>query len=444
MARKPHVPSYRRHRQSGQAIVCLVDAVTKRRKDRLLGPYGSAASKAEYKRLIVEWEANGRLLPDQTTDYTIPELIQRFWAHVTTYYRHSDGSPTGEVQCFTYALRPLKYLHKMTVAKDFGPSALKTVRELMVRGYNHPKFGPQPPICRTQINARVKRIRRMFRWAVENELVPPGVLHGLQAVQALKRGRTEARESDPVQPVARAVVEATLPHMPSIVADMVQLQLETGMRPGELVTMRACDIDMTGKVWLYRPSRHKTEHHGHARVVPIGPRGQAIVRRNLKVDTQAFLFTPADSMAEFRAMQRRKRKTKVQPSQHDRRKARPKKAAGARYMVTSYGRAIAYACEKAFLPPEHLLPRLLANGKRETKKAWRARLTDQEMSELKAWRKEHRWHPHQLRHTRALELKREAGLDVARAVLGHRSPVITEHYATLDMVTASEAMARLG
>jgi hypothetical protein len=35
------------------------------------------------------------------------------------------------------------------------------------------------------------------------------------------------------------------------------------------------------------------------------------------------------------------------------------------------------------------------------------------------------WHPHQLRHTDALELKREAGLDVARAVLGHRRPVIT-------------------
>jgi hypothetical protein len=45
---------------------------------------------------------------------------------------------------------------------------------------------------------------------------------------------------------------------------------------------------------------------------------------------------------------------------------------------------------------------------------------------------------------RALELKREAGLDVARAVLGHRSPVITEHYATLDIATAAQVMAKLG
>lgn len=132
---------------------------------------------------------------------------------------------------------------------------------------------------------------------MENELLASFVLHGLEAVSALKRGRTEARESDPVVPVARSVVEATLPHMQSVVGDMVCLQLETGMRPGELVTMRGCDIDMSGKTWLYRPSRHKTEHHGHTRVVPIGPRGQAIVRRHLKTDIQAFLFSPAETMA---------------------------------------------------------------------------------------------------------------------------------------------------
>ena len=47
--------------------------------------------------------------------------------------------------------------------RDFGPSALKAAREMMVRGYEHPKYGKQEPLCRTQINARVKRIRRMFR-----------------------------------------------------------------------------------------------------------------------------------------------------------------------------------------------------------------------------------------------------------------------------------------
>jgi integrase len=54
------------------------------------------------------------------------------------------------------------------------------------------------------------------------------------------------------------------------------------------------------------------------------------------------------------------------------------------------------------------------------------------------------WHPHQLRHTKATEIRREAGLDAARAVLGHRSPVVTEVYAEVDQTKAAEVMARLG
>jgi integrase len=54
------------------------------------------------------------------------------------------------------------------------------------------------------------------------------------------------------------------------------------------------------------------------------------------------------------------------------------------------------------------------------------------------------WHPHQLRHTKATEVRKEAGLDAARAVLGHRSPVITEHYAELDVSKAADVMERLG
>ena len=45
------IPSYRLHRQSGQAIATLNG------KDVLLGTFNSAASKAEYARRIAEWIA---------------------------------------------------------------------------------------------------------------------------------------------------------------------------------------------------------------------------------------------------------------------------------------------------------------------------------------------------------------------------------------------------
>jgi len=48
MARPRSVPSYRRHKQSGQAVVTLADAVTGQRRDLLLGKLGSRESKAEY------------------------------------------------------------------------------------------------------------------------------------------------------------------------------------------------------------------------------------------------------------------------------------------------------------------------------------------------------------------------------------------------------------
>src|SRR5206468_13023010 len=95
------------------------------------------------------------------------------------------------------------------------------------------------------------------------------IYHGLLAVRGLQRGRSDARETVPVSPVSRSVVTETLPLVRPTVADMVLLQLETGMRSGELVIMRACDIDMAGKVWLYRPPCHKTLHHGHGGLFPL-------------------------------------------------------------------------------------------------------------------------------------------------------------------------------
>src|SRR4051794_10261210 len=105
----------------------------------------------------------------------------------------------------------------------------------------------------------------MFKWAVENELVPPSVLQALKAVNGLRRGRTEARESAPVRPVPDAFVDAVRPHVPRLVWAMIELQRLTGMRPGEVLTMRTADLDTAGKVWTYTPSSHKTEHHDKPR-----------------------------------------------------------------------------------------------------------------------------------------------------------------------------------
>lgn len=65
----------------------------------------------------------------------------------------------------------------------------------MIQGYKHPKYGLQKPLRRTRINAQVKRIRRMFKWAIENELASTSVHQALCAVAPLKRGRTQSADA---------------------------------------------------------------------------------------------------------------------------------------------------------------------------------------------------------------------------------------------------------
>jgi integrase len=413
-----------------------------RRREILLGAWDSDESRAEYARVLAELASNqGQLPPRQRdaapTGLSLSEVILAYWQHAQTYYRHADGTPTSEADNIRLALRPLRRLYGHTPAAEFDSVALEALREEMIREGH----------CRGRINRDISRVRRLFRWAASKKLLPLSVHESLATVEGLRAGRSAARETAPVRPVAEQVVEATLPHMRPQVAAMVRLQLLTGMRPGEVVVMRGMDLEMTSKVWSYRPGsdagphgKHKTAHRGQGRVIVIGPRAQEVLRPWLRLNLQEYLFQPREAIEQYRAVLRQKRKTPLTPSQAQRRpKKQPKRSPGDRYRVSSYDHAVTDACDAAFPPPPPL-----ARGEGETKKAWLARIGPEGWAEVKRWRKAHSWHPNQLRHAKATELRREFGLDTARAVLGHRSPQVTECYAELDKVKAAQAMEQLG
>ena len=54
------------------------------------------------------------------------------------------------------------------------------------------------------------------------------------------------------------------------------------------------------------------------------------------------------------------------------------------------------------------------------------------------------WSPHQLRHTRATMIRRDFGLEAAKAVLGHADTKVTEIYAERDLDRATEVMRAIG
>jgi integrase len=431
MSRRLTVPSYRLHRQSGQAIVTLPDGLGNRR-DVLLGQYGTPESRAEYLRVLAEWEAAGRRLPPRDAgaatppDISVNELCLAYWRHVETYYV-KGGKPTSEQHPIKQALRYVKQLYGHTPAKDFGPQALKAVRQKMI---DHPVTRRikvedadsgearweerllHKGLARRTINKLVGRIKRMFGWAVEEELLPAEVHQALLRVKGLRKGKGQGREKPRVKPVADSLVEATLPHLPAVVRAMVQAQRLTGMRPQEVVGLRPVDIDMAGAVWEYRPSGYKTEHHNEQddpdreRVVFIGPRAQEILKPWLPPAVHEWFFSPARSEEARNAKRRQERRSPMTPSQACRRpKAGRRRPPRDRYDVASYRRAVRRACLKAGVPV---------------------------------------WYPNQLRHARGTEVRKRYGLEAAQAVLGHAELGVTQVYAEADREAARRVVREIG
>jgi integrase len=290
---------------------------------------------------------------------------------------------------------------------------------------------------RRHINKQIGRIVRMFSWGVSQELIRADVAQALREVKGLHKGRTEARESSPVLPVGESIVNATLEHLPPIVAAMVRLQRLTGCRPEEVCMVRPCDVDLSGAVWAYRPESHKTAHHGRARVIFIGPKGQDVLRPYLLRDKAAYCFCPADGERRRRQAMHEARITPLgygnRPGTNKRRA--PQRAAGERYTTDSYRRAIQRACEIAFgMPPE-----LRRAPKGEPAEA----LADRHKA-AKAWRELHCWAPNRLRHSAATEIRKRFGLEAAQVTLGHAAADVTQVYAERDLERAASVMFQVG
>jgi integrase len=396
-------PRYSLHRPSGQARVRLDG------RHIYLGRYGSPESKAEYDRLIAEWLAHGRRLPPAApageSDLTVTELLLRYWTFARGYYLKRDR-PTSELNHVKLALQPLRRLYGATPARDFGPTGLKTIRQGWIDG----------DLTRKEINKRVGRIIRCFRWAVEAELVAPAVHQALKAVAGLRAGRSAAKESEPVRPVADDQVETIRPFVSRQVWAMIELQRLTGMRSGEVAIMRTGDIDRSGDVWVYTPRVHKSEHAGKVRQVFLGPLALELLREWLKADPDAYLFSPAEAMAEHRAARSAARRTPMTPSQRARtRKARPRRAPRTHYTTDTYGQAVTNGIVKA--------------------NRVRAKRGEPPMAH---------WFPHQLRHSAATSIRKQFGLETARILLGHTSAIVTQLYAEADRQKAVEAVRLIG
>ena len=406
-SRVPKVPSYRLHKPSGQAVVTI------RGRDIYLGKHDTPASRSRYDQHIGEWLAAGRTsAPDPETPLSVAELVLQYLNFAKSYYQ-KNGKPTGAMPGIRVALRILRQTYGHTPAIEFGPLKLKALQQKMI-GMDQ---------SRRYLNDNIDRIRRVFRWGASEELIPPSVYQGLQAVPGLRKGRTKVREVPPIGPVDDAVVEDTIPHLPEVIADMVRLQRLTGCRPAEVCMIRPCDVDTADDVWIYRPKSHKTEHHGRERVICIGPKAQEVLQPYLSRNKKAYCFSPTESEQRRLALLHATRKTPLSCGNRPgtNRKRRPKKKPGDCYDTNAYRRAIHRAVDAA-------------NKDRKKQNAE----TGVKLEMLP------RWSPNRLRHTAATEIRRVFGLEAAQVALGHSQADVTQIYAEKDLTLASEVARKIG
>jgi integrase len=258
-------------------------------------------------------------------------------------------------------------------------------------------------LSRTYINGLLGIIKRAFRWAVAQELLPADAYQRLAAVSGLKAGRSSARETMPEQAVEDNVFQATLGHLPPMLADMAKLERATGCRPGELVIMRPCDIDRNKPVWIYRPAHHKMTWRGKDRRIFIGTDVQPILAKYLLRAPETFCFCPAESRKQQRQARSAARKIPLSCGNRSGSnvKRKPRRAPGERYSTRSYSKAIRRAAEKAGVE---------------------------------------RWSANRLRHAAAREIQEHYGLEHAAAVLGNTVPVAAR-YAGFNFSLAEQTVA---
>jgi integrase len=398
MSKSKPIPSYRLHKSSGQAVVTLPDGLGGRR-DVLLGKHNTSASRAEYARVIAEWEAAGRKVVSlQPTGgrLTVAEMLLRYLQWAEVYYVDPDGQQSRELDNLKDALRPLRQLYAHCEASAFGPLSLRAIQGHLV----------ERRLARGVINSRINRIRRVFKWAASFDLVPALVHHALMTVPGIRQGRANVRDTEPVKPVVLDHVHKALPFMPPPVRAMVNVQLLTGCRAGEVMSMRAIDISTGGAVWVYRPARHKNSRRGKERVIFLGPQAQEVIKPFLSTRLEGYLFNPRAWVEELRAQRAATRATKRPPSQLKRkRKANPKRPPAEKYNRRSYRHAVVRACEKAGVPP---------------------------------------WCPLQLRHTAGTAIRAKFGVEAAKVILGHSKVETTQIYAEHDFARAEEIMGQIG
>lgn len=427
--RKPREPKLRLHKASGRTFATFsnVDAETGSIESWKVwfGPKSRDAER-RFRAYRARWELADWRRPDDEAPagaLTVRDLVDRYRAHLLERRGADWFGRNGDR--FEASLAPLLAIEGTAAVASLGAKMVGDVRRAMLA---------EGKLCREELNTRIGIIKAAFRWAAEEELAPASIWHSVSAIKGLEAGAYGVREGKGRrEPVADAVVEATLRHMSAKHADRVSLLRLVGARPSELYGLTPSMIERSGDVWTADIAEHKTKRHGLDRILAFGPKAQAILRPLLLRCGNGLMFREINVGAREavqaltkeigRAVKRPNVERAVNGLQ---RLARREGGAAARRLLRDRYRVLHFA---KWTADDGITRTRLGTVAELVQRVGAKRIGDLVIDV--GGERVPNWTAYQLRHSRLSEARREFGLEGSAAIGGHsldKEARITEGY----------------
>ena len=265
------LPKVGRH-SSGQARVTVSGHVY------YLGEYGSLDAQKAYVDLIERWEANGRrpLEPTKTVvqEQTLRDLFTAWQAQLDAAGRYRKAGRE------TSARQRIRHDVDEFLARFGDLSTARYAAEYLL--LHRDDLETREALTRTGINRKVATIREGLRWGYERGRIGRDAWLATRELRPLSRAVAGHRDHKHRKraPSAQEIEAVALAAGP-VVGRMLRVHYLLGCRPGELVSLRWCDIDRTPVqgCWTYRVPDEiaKTAHHGKVTMYAIPPKAQALL-----------------------------------------------------------------------------------------------------------------------------------------------------------------------
>ena len=350
-----------------------------------------------------------------TTITTVGQLFEKY----ETYYSKNapevrNGLEHPDLRLIRRACHFIQPYSDWSV-DSLSPDELNDIKKNMLK-YKYKKGKQRKSYTRRGINDTLKWVKKILKWGVGRNIVKNETLIGIEnELKLLRIGERGAKDNIKRSRVTEEEFNKVVSVCTSVVGDMLRLVWHTGMRPYEICEMRPFDILRDDpECWLYIPGRdktpvgmHKTTRYGKVKVIPLaGECIQILSKRITDYNSKEYLFSPQESMAEFRETKRRDRKTPLscgnKPGSNV--KDKPKKKPGNIYTNNSFAQACKRACKRA--------------GVEE-------------------------FVPYDLRRTVATKTRAELGKEAARTLLGHADQSVTDIYLLEEVQEAMKVAKAL-